>query len=101
MTLTPAQKKHFKTIGHSLKPVVLLGEQGLTEGVIKEADRALTDHELIKIKFNFAEKEERQAAMEELAAKLRAVVVQSVGKMGLFYRKARKPNPRLSNLSDW
>lgn len=99
MTLTPVQKKQFKALGHTLKPVVLLGEQGLTEGVLKEADRALTDHELIKIKFNFAERDERQAAMAELATELRATLVQSVGKMGLFYRKARQPNPKLSNLN--
>lgn len=98
MTLTPAQKKQFKSIGHSLKPVVILGEQGLTEGVLKEADRALTDHELIKIKFNLADREERQEAIQALAQELRATLVQSVGKMGLFYRKARKPNPKLSNL---
>lgn len=100
MTLTPTQKKHFKALGHNLKPVVILGEQGLTEGVLKEADRALADHELIKIKFNFTEKEERQEAIAELATQLEAVLVQSIGKMGLFYRKAKQPNPRLSNLSD-
>lgn len=97
MSLKGAQKKELRAIGHSLNPVVLVGEEGLSEGLIKEADRALEDHELIKIRF-VGERDERTEMIEALATKLRAEVVQVIGKMGLFYRAARKPNPKLSNL---
>lgn len=48
MTLTQEQKKQFKSIGHHLKPIVTVADNGLTEGVLAELDRALHDHELIK-----------------------------------------------------
>ena len=97
MSLKGAQKKELRAIGHALNPVVLVGEEGLSEGLIKEADRALEDHELIKIRF-VGERDERAEMIEALAAELRAEVVQVIGKIGLFYRAARKPNPKLSNL---
>ncbi|WP_410961553.1 YhbY family RNA-binding protein, partial [Salmonella sp. SAL4457] len=50
MALTQEQKKQFKSIGHHLKPVLIVAENGLTEGVLAELERALNDHELIKVK---------------------------------------------------
>ncbi|SFX57366.1 ribosome assembly RNA-binding protein YhbY [Marinospirillum alkaliphilum] len=98
MSLKGAQKKELRSIGHHLNPVVLVSENGLSEGLIKEADRALNDHELIKIRFSLNDREERLAMMNELATKLGAEVVQTIGKIGLFLRRAQKPNPKLSNL---
>lgn len=98
MSLKGAQKKELRSIGHHLNPVVLVSENGLSEGVIKEAERALTDHELIKIRFTVNDREERRELMEQLAKKLKAEVIQSIGKIGLYYRAATKPNPKLSNL---
>lgn len=98
MSLKGTQKKELRALGHSLNPVVLVAENGLSEGVVKEADRAITDHELIKIRFNLDDRDERRAMMAELANKLRAELVQTIGKIGLYYRAARKPNPKLSNL---
>ncbi|HKM14550.1 MAG TPA: YhbY family RNA-binding protein [Marinospirillum sp.] len=98
MSLKGTQKKELRALGHSLNPVVLVAENGLSEGVVKEADRAITDHELIKIRFNMDDRDERRAMMAELANKLRAELVQTIGKIGLYYRAARKPNPKLSNL---
>ncbi|SFC33730.1 RNA-binding protein [Marinospirillum celere] len=97
MSLKGAQKKELRAIGHALNPVVLVGEEGLSEGVIKEAERALEDHELIKIRF-VGERDERAEMIADLAKKLDAEVVQTIGKIGLYYRPARKPNPKLSNL---
>lgn len=51
MPLTNEQKKQYKSIGHHLKPVLIVAENGLTEGVQAELERALNDHELIKIQF--------------------------------------------------
>ena len=56
--------KRMRAIGHKLKPVVIIAGKGLTDGVIAEIDRALTDHELIKIQFRLAEREDRRALME-------------------------------------
>lgn len=98
MSLKGTQKKQLRALGHDLNPVVQVAENGLSEGVIKEADRALTDHELIKIRFSMDDRDERNALMEKLATKLQAELVQTIGKIGLYYRAARKPNPKLSNL---
>lgn len=98
MSLKGTQKKQLRALGHDLNPVVQVAENGLSEGVIKEADRALTDHELIKIRFSMDDRDERTALMAKLATKLQAELVQTIGKIGLYYRAARKPNPKLSNL---
>ena len=98
MSLKGTQKKQLRSLGHTLNPVVLVADKGLSEGVIKEADRAITDHELIKIRFSMDDRDERREMMAELATKLQAELVQTIGKIGLYYRAARKPNPKLSNL---
>ena len=98
MSLKGTQKKQLRSLGHTLNPVVSVADNGLSEGVIKEADRAITDHELIKIRFSMDDRDERREMMAELATKLQAELVQTIGKIGLYYRAARKPNPKLSNL---
>lgn len=96
--LTNDEKKRFRAIGHQLKPVLQIGGKGLTEGVFEELDRALEDHELIKVKLAILDRDDRQAVAEELCKQSRAQLVQSVGKTVLLHRAAKKPNPRLSNL---
>ena len=98
MSLNAAKKKHFRTIGHNLKPVVMVADKGLTEGVVEETQRALNDHELIKVKFAIAEREDRQQLMSELVETVGAETVQVIGKIALMYKPADKPNPQLSNL---
>lgn len=98
MSLKGTQKKQLRSLGHSLNPVVLVAENGLSAGVIKEAERAINDHELIKIRFSLDDRDERRELMAELAHQLQAELVQTIGKIGLYYRAARKPNPKLSNL---
>ena len=98
MALNNELKKRFKAIGHQLKPVVTIGENGLSEGVLGELDRALNDHELIKIKLAVTEREDRRALIDELCASSKAELVQVIGKMALIYRKAREQNRNLSNV---
>lgn len=98
MALTNEQKKHFKSIGHHLKPVLIVAENGLTEGVQAELDRALNDHELIKVQFRIIERDDRRAVIDELSKIGRCEVVQIIGKMALVYRKNPKPNKNLSNV---
>lgn len=98
MSLTQEQKKQFKATGHHLKPIVTVAEQGLSEGVMAELDRALNDHELIKIQLRLADRDDRAAILTELCQQSSAVLVQSIGKMALIYRKNPNANPKLSNI---
>lgn len=98
MPLSIAEKKRFRRIGHELKPVVLTGGQGVTDSVLVEIDRALEDHELIKVRVNSEDREERAQAMQAIANHAQAEVVQTIGKIVLLFRPAKKPNSKLSNL---
>lgn len=90
--------KQLRTIGHQLKPIVTLGDQGLSEGVLTELDRALDDHELIKIKFASSDRETRQALLDDVLRRSRSELIQQIGKVALICRIARKTNKKLSNL---
>ena len=98
MSLSQAQKKAFRSIGHYLNPVVTVSENGISEGVLAELDRALTDHELIKVKLALPERDDRSAMLDELLAASGAERVQSVGKTALLYRQNPQANPKLSNI---
>jgi RNA-binding protein len=93
--LTPAQRQTLKGLAHPLSPVVIIGEKGLTEAVIKEIDRALKAHELIKIKAGSDEKETRSQWMEEICRLVDASPVQQIGKVLVVYRPADKPSIQL------
>lgn len=98
MSLTSEQKKHFRTIGHNLNPLVMVAGKGLTENIQLEVDRALEDHELIKVKFAVGDRDVKKQLIKELAAIVEAEIVQEIGNVALLYRKAEKPDPKLSNL---
>lgn len=80
-------KRSLKMQAHHLKPVVLLGAKGLTEAVINETDAALLSHELIKVKINGAEKEDRVQMAESLSRQLQADLIQLIGHTVVLYRK--------------
>lgn len=89
------ERKRLRQIGHALNPVVMIGGQGLTENVIEETNRALNDHELIKVKISG---EDRAAVIDALVEATGAESVQKIGKIVLLYKKANKQNQNLSNL---
>lgn len=93
-----SERKQLRAIGHHLKPVILIGSGGLSEGLLHEAGRAITDHELIKVKLNVGDREVRAALAKELAESLGAELLQTLGTTVLLFRKNPKPDPRLSNL---
>jgi RNA-binding protein len=98
MSLSQAQKKAFRSIGHHLNPVVMVSENGISEGVLAELDRALADHELVKIKLALPERDDRTAMLQELVSESGAELVQTIGKMALLYRANPQANPKLSNI---
>jgi RNA-binding protein len=87
MELSERQRKYLRGLGHALNPVLLIGSSGLTAGVIAEARRALHDHELIKVKFRGAEREQRDAGLTELATSTESVLVQRIGHTALYYKR--------------
>ncbi len=98
MALTNDRKKYLRTIGHTLNPVVTVAGNGLTDGVVAEIDRALTDHELIKIKLAVGEREIKKQVIADICTKLNAENIQTIGHILLIFRAAKKPDPKLSNL---
>jgi len=98
MSLNNQQKKHYRSIGHDLNPVVTIAGNGLTDSVLKEINRALDDHELIKIKIAISDREGRVAAISDICKRTRATEVQQIGKVALILREAKRPNAKLSNI---
>ncbi|MES9898606.1 MAG: ribosome assembly RNA-binding protein YhbY [Sedimenticola sp.] len=86
MSLSKKQKRHLKGLAHSLKPVVMVGQHGLTDGVFNELDIALNTHELIKVRVSAGDREERKAMQETLCQKSGAELVDSIGHISILYR---------------
>ena len=87
MALSEKQKKYLRRLAHPMSPVVMLGNAGLTDGVVNELDRALTDHELVKVAARVGARAARDEALQTLAGRTRAELVQRVGHVGVFYRR--------------
>lgn len=99
MSLTAEQKKRYRTIGHQLNPLVTIAGNGLTDNIYKEIDRALSDHELIKVKFVVSDRDIKKQAMEEVAQNLSAEIVQTIGHVAVLLRVNPQANPKLSNIA--
>jgi RNA-binding protein len=89
MQLSEKQKKHLRRLAHPLHPLVMLGNSGLTDAVVGELDRALAAHELVKVSARVGERTARNAALEELARRTQASMVQRIGHVGVFYRRGK------------
>lgn len=98
MALDQAKIKQLRAIGHRLKPVVTISENGISDGVLNELERALNDHELIKVKLSFEDRTAKAQAIEAICSASKAENIQSIGKVVLLYRLAKKTNKKLSNL---
>jgi RNA-binding protein len=94
MALSEKQKKHLRRLAHPMSPIVMLGNAGLTDGVVKELERALTDHELVKVAARLGERTARNAALDDLANQTSSEIVQRIGNVGVFYRRS-KALPRI------
>ena len=95
--LTPSERRALKARAHPLVPVVLVGDKGLTGAVLAEIERAISIHELIKIRVQ-AERKSREAILSEICARANASPVQHIGKVLVVYRpkppEAPKPKER-------
>ena len=89
--LTSTQRQYLKSLAHRLKPVVIIGNQGLTAAVIKEIDHSLAAHELIKIKTGTDDVDTRNTWVDEICTAAKAMQVQQIGKTLVFYRPAAIP----------
>lgn len=85
--LAKAKQSQLRSQAHGLKPVVLLGQHGYTPAVAAEIDRALNDHELIKVKIPGDERDHRRLLTNIICQELNAELVQSIGKIIVLYRK--------------
>lgn len=90
MSLNPKSRQALKAKAHKLKPIVMIGDKGLTEAVNKEIDRALNDHELIKVKVSASDRDERAAMTESICTTQSAELVQLIGGIAVLYRKNAK-----------
>ncbi|HFE32794.1 MAG TPA: ribosome assembly RNA-binding protein YhbY [Gammaproteobacteria bacterium] len=90
MPLTSKQKRHLRALAHKLKPVVMIGNAGLSEGVIGEIDGSLAHHELIKVRLGGMERDDRSAAIDEICQKTACELVGSIGHIGIFYRTSEQ-----------
>lgn len=89
--LTEKQKRHLRSLAHNRKPVVIVGDKGLSESVVAEVDTSLAHHELIKVRVNAADREERDAMIRQLGEKTGSELVQRIGHVAVFFRRADKP----------
>jgi len=90
--------RQLRAIGHKLKPVVIVAGNGVSDNVMAEIDRALGQHELIKIKLAVGGKSSRTAVTAQICERSGAELVQSIGNVILLLRRSADPDPRLSNL---
>ncbi|MBL8525146.1 MAG: YhbY family RNA-binding protein [Betaproteobacteria bacterium] len=90
--LSPTERRALRARAHALEPVVMIGDQGLTAAVIREIDRSLKAHELIKVRAFNDERDERESWLDEICGALNAAPVQHIGKTLVIWRE----NPELA-----
>ncbi len=90
MELTPRERSALRAAAHPLKPVVLIGDNGLTEAVLKEIDRALSAHELIKVRAGTAERDDRDEMLAAICDALSCAPVHHLGKMLILFRSGEQ-----------
>ena len=84
--LNGSQKRKLKSLAHHLKPVVLIGQKGITESLLKAVDKALEDHELIKVKF-IDLKDEKIELSEKIVSDTGSSLVNMIGNIAILYRE--------------
>lgn len=95
MSLQGKQRRYLRSLGHHLEPVVQLGKQGLTDGVIAAVDAAIEEHELIKVRIGTECPDDRADVAARLGPAVRGEVAQLLGRTILIYRRRTK-DPKIT-----
>ena len=95
MSLTNKQIKYLRSRAHTLKPVVIIGNAGLSDAVLNEIESSIEYHELIKVKINAATREDRQTMIDRICRSVHAEIVNNIGHIATFYRAAATPSIKL------
>ena len=90
MPLSQTQCKHLRRLSHSLKPVVSVGGNGLTDNLLAELENALDHHELIKVRVRVGNRNQRDSLLDDLINQSKATLLQRIGNVALLYREAEK-----------
>jgi RNA-binding protein len=90
MKLSNKQKQFLKGLAHPLKPIVQIGSNGLTEGVVAEIDNALNFHELIKVKVPTDDREEKSLIMDAIVRETKSEKLQVIGHTLILYRPSEE-----------
>ncbi len=92
--LTTKQRQFLKGLAHGLHPVVRIGRDGLTPGIVDETKKSLLAHELIKVRIESDDSAERRSIAEELARTAEADLAGTIGKLAILYRR-REEKPKI------
>jgi RNA-binding protein len=95
MLLTGKQRNYLRGLAHHLKPVIMVGEAGVTQAVFEEIKQALDHHELIKIKLRVGDRSDRRDALENICHETGAEAVQEIGQIAVIFRAAPEPKINL------
>lgn len=90
MNLTAKQKRHLRTLSHNKKPLVIVGNHGLTTTVLSEIESTIAHHELIKIRINAEDKKSRVAMIDRICEALDCSLVFSIGHVATLYKENKK-----------
>jgi RNA-binding protein len=94
MQLTEKQRRHLTGLAHPLRPIILMGQAGLTDAVVAETTRALADHELIKVRLPGLDRAQRDAALQGLAERTGSAMITRIGHVAVLYRRG-EPLPKI------
>ena len=86
--LSNPQKRYLRGLAHDLKPVVMVGAKGITPSLVAELDKALEQHELVKVKVAAEDRETRDAWIADLAGQSTSELVSRIGHTAVFYRRS-------------
>ena len=97
-TPSSTELRQLRALAHKLRPVVTVAGKGLSSTVLEELDRALRDHELIKVKVAVGDREQRELVIAEVCERSSAVLVQRIGNIATLLRANPQADPKKSNL---
>ena len=96
MKISETQKKHLRGLGHKLKPLIIVGDGGLTDSVYNEFDSTLSHHELIKVRVRMGDRQARDELIAELCRRSGAGLITRIGNIALVFRRNdEKPRIKL------